>query len=104
MKRALFFPLLFAVTLLLMALQKVVFVWFHIPEASVVDFLAVVWNGWKLDISVAGYICAVPLLLTIVAVWLPMGLWRKVIGGVIYTCAAISAMIFAGNLGLYEYW
>ena len=104
MKRALFFPLLFAVTLLLMALQKVVFVCFHIPEATLSELLAVVWNGWKLDISVAGYICAVPLLLSLVAVWLPSSLWRKVIGGVIYTCAAISAMIFAGNLGLYEYW
>ena len=74
MKRALFFPLLFSVTLLLMALQKVVFVWFHIPDASVFDLLAVVWNGWKLDISVAGYICAVPLLLSLVAVWLPSSL------------------------------
>ena len=103
-KNILFFPLLFLATLLLTAVQKVVFVAVHIPDATALEFLAVVWNGWKLDISVAGYICALPLLLSIVSAWLPYGWWRKVVAGIIYLFAAISAVIFAGNLGLYEYW
>lgn len=87
-----------------MAIQKVVFVCFHIPDAAIADVLAVVWNGWKLDISVAGYICALPILIHIVAIWLPYSWWRRVVCLVIYACAAVSALIFAGNLGLYEYW
>ena len=59
MRRLLFPILLFLSTVLLQALQKVVFLaWYHAraAEYDMGEILAVLVNGLKLDITVAGYI------------------------------------------------
>ena len=103
----LFLGALFARTLLVMAIEKPLFLlWYHAQaaEASAAELALVVWNGLKLDQTVAGYITALPLLVVLAALWIP-GRWsRSVLKGYLLVIAAVSATAFAANLALYEYW
>lgn len=103
----LFLGALFAMSLLLMAIEKPLFLlWYHAQaaEASAAELALVVWNGLKLDQTVAGYITALPLLVVLAALWIP-GRWsRSVLKGYLLVIAAVSATAFAANLALYEYW
>ena len=103
----LFLGALFAVSLLVRAIEKPLFLlWYHAQaaEASAAELALVVWNGLKLDQTVAGYITALPLLVVLAALWIP-GRWsRSVLKGYLLVIAAVSATAFAANLALYEYW
>ena len=103
----LFLGALFAMSLLVMAIEKPLFLlWYHAQaaEASAAELALVVWNGLILDQSVAGYISALPLLVVLAALWIP-GRWsRSVLKGYLLVIAAVSATAFAANLALYEYW
>lgn len=103
----LFLGALFAMSLLVMAIEKPLFLlWYHAQaaEASAAELALVVWNGLELDQTVAGYITALPLLVVLAALWIP-GRWsRSVLKGYLLVIAAVSATAFAANLALYEYW
>ena len=103
----LFLGALFAMSLLVMAIEKPLFLlWYHAQaaEASAAELALVVWNGLKLDQTVAGYITALPLLVVLAALWIP-GRWsRSVLKGYMLVIAAVAATAFAANLALYEYW
>lgn len=103
----LFLGALFAMSLLVMAIEKPLFLlWYHAQaaEASAAELALVVWNGLKLDQTVAGYITALPLLVMLAALWIP-GRWsRSVLKGYLLVIAAVAATAFAANLALYEYW
>ena len=103
----LFLGALFAMSLLVMAIEKPLFLlWYHAQaaEASAAELALVVWNGLKLDKTVAGYITALPLLVVLAALWIP-GRWsRSVLKGYLLVIAAVAATAFAANLALYEYW
>lgn len=103
----LFLGALFAMSLLVMAIEKPLFLlWYHAQaaEASAAELALVVWNGLKLDQTVAGYITALPLLVVLAALWIP-GRWScSVLKGYLLVIAAVSATAFAANLALYEYW
>lgn len=103
----LFLGALFAMSLLVMAIEKPLFLlWYHAQaaEASAAELALVVWNGLKLDQTVAGYITALPLLVVLAALWIP-GRWsRSVLKGYLLVIAAVAATAFAANLALYKYW
>ena len=103
----LFLGALFAMSLLVMAIEKPLFLlWYHAQaaEASAAELALVVWNGLKLDQTVAGYITALPLLVVLAALWIP-GRWsRSVLKGYLLVIAAVAATAFAANLALYEDW
>ena len=103
----LFLGALFAMSLLVMAIEKPLFLlWYHAQaaEASAAELALVVWNGLKLAQTVAGYITALPLLVVLAALWIP-GRWsRSVLKGYLLVIAAVAATAFAANLALYEYW
>ena len=103
----LFLGALFAMSLLVMAIEKPLFLlWYHAQaaEASAAELALVVWNGLKLDQTVAGYITALPLVVVLAALWIP-GRWsRSVLKGYLLVIAAVAATAFAANLALYEYW
>ena len=103
----LFLGALFAMSLLVMAIEKPLFLlWYHAQaaDASAAELALVVWNGLKLDQTVAGYITALPLLVVLAALWIP-GRWsRSVLKGYLLVIAAVAATAFAANLALYEYW
>lgn len=103
----LFLGAVFAVSLLLMALEKPLFLlWYRAQaaEATAAELARVVWNGLKLDLTVAGYITALPLVVVLAAVWLP-GRWsRSVLKVYFLIIAAVAAVALTANLALYEYW
>ena len=86
----LFLGALFAMSLLVMAIEKPLFLlWYHAQaaEASAAELALVVWNGLKLDQTVAGYITALPLLVVLAALWIP-GRWsRSVLKGYLLSVA-----------------
>lgn len=64
----------------------------------------VIWHGLSLDMTMAGYICALPILLLLFAQWLPSRVWGGISRLWLYIAALIVAITFAVNLELYGYW
>ncbi len=100
---------IFAIYTLAGALQKPVFLLLYSQLAaspvSVGDYLATVFAGLAMDMSVAGYFTAFPAIALIAHLWLPGGKWWSV-GGKIYFVVTAFALVAAAvvNLGLYGYW
>ena len=99
----------FCATVLLMAVQKPVFLAYYAADAaqaSAGEWLGVVWHGLTLDSTVAGYVAALPLLLTLASLWVrfPERIWRRVLNVYFVLIAVLTAAIFAVDLNLYGYW
>lgn len=110
MKRKLLFVLVvFAATVVMMAVQKPVFLAYYAAEAAEAGFggwCRVLWHGLSLDMTVAGYVTVVPLLATLVSLWvrLPQRLWRGILTGYFVLITLVTAAIFAVDVALYEHW
>ncbi|MDO4757731.1 MAG: sulfatase-like hydrolase/transferase [Rikenellaceae bacterium] len=110
MKRKLLF--LFAAwlaTVVLMALQKPIFLLYYNELAAPytwVDYWAVVRHGLLLDSTVAGYLTALPILFTLVVSWTGISerVGRSIVKGYYGLMAVVAAVLFAVDLGLYGYW
>ncbi|MBP3643667.1 MAG: LTA synthase family protein [Alistipes sp.] len=90
-----------------MTLQKPLFLLWYAElasEAEVAELWGVVSHGLSLDATMAGYICAIPILLTLLCLWLPSVWWHRLQRVWCYTAAVIVAVTFSVNLGLYEFW
>ena len=106
-KRILFLLALFVIWLPILAIQKPVFMLYHHALAngcSLIDYLRVITHGLLLDCTIAGYLTALPLLMTLVSVWLPGRLYRKLLKGYFGIMAMLIAAIFAVDVALYGYW
>ena len=96
-------------TVLLMALQKPVFLLYYAHEAaqsSWSEWLQVIWHGLKLDMTVAGYITSLPILFLLFTQWVevPDRIGRKILSGYFALVAFVAAVLFGVDLALYEYW
>ena len=101
--------LLFVVTLLLMALQKPLFLlWYaeRAAEASTSDLLGVMWHGLLLDSTTAGYISVIPWLIMLAAVWvkIPERVMQRLMTAYFAVMAFIVALIVAVDMGLFRHW
>ena len=106
-KRILFLLTLYFMWLPLLAIQKPVFMLYHHALASgcsLIDYLKVITHGLLLDCTIAGYLTALPLLLTLVSVWLPAFFSRKLLKGYFGIMAVLIAAIFSVDVALYGYW
>lgn len=108
-KKIRFVVAVFLLTVVLMALQKPVFLlryWQSASEASAADLCRVVWYGLTHDLTLAGYVTALPLLLTLVSLWvrLPERLWRRLVAVLLGAVSVLTAAVFAVDLGLYGHW
>ena len=88
-------------------IQKPLFIWYNFSlyeDVAVADWFRVAWHGLKLDLSLAGYLTALPALLYIVSVWTLAGwvrtAWRVYFGVV----SALLSLIFVVDIVLYGYW
>lgn len=110
MKRRIIFILaLFFATACMMALQKPLFMAFHAARCTDCDAAAwwqVIRHGWPLDLTVAGYVTALPLLLSIVSVWVPLErkVWIRILTIYLTAVSILTAAVFAVDLALYGYW
>lgn len=110
MRRKLAFPIaVFAATVVMMAVQKPVFMAYYAVEAAGAGFRGwsdVLWHGLTLDLTVAGYVTVLPILVTLLSLWfrLPEKVWRGVLTGWFVLVAVATAVIFAVDVALYEHW
>lgn len=110
MRKKLAFPIaVFAATVVMMAVQKPVFMAYYAVEAAGAGFrgwIDVLWHGLTLDMTVAGYVTALPILVTLLSLWfrLPEKVWRGVLTVWFVLVAVATAVIFAVDVALYEHW
>ena len=110
MHRKLAFPIaVFAATVVMMAVQKPVFMAYYAVEAAgagIRGWIDVLWHGLTLDMTVAGYVTALPILVTLLSLWLrlPEKVWRGVLTTWFVLVAVTTAVIFAVDVALYEHW
>ena len=110
MRRKLFIIVaLYALTVVLMALQKPLFLaWYaeRAVEATSAELWGVVWHGLLLDSTTAAYICVVPWLLMLIATWLPIPerIMQPLLKCYFAAMAIISSLIVAGDMGLFRHW
>ncbi len=100
---------LYVITLLLMALQKPLFLmWYaeRAAEGTMSDLLGVVWHGLLLDSTTAGYISVVPWLMMLVAVWvkIPERVMQRMMKYYFAIMAFVVALIVSVDMGLFRHW
>ena len=92
-----------------MALQKPLFLqrYAHLAaDCTAAERWGVLLHGLKLDWTVAGYITALPLLLTLLSLWvqLPERAMQRLFRGYFTFVSVVTAVIFAVDLELYAHW
>lgn len=88
-------------------LQKPLFMLFYrslYAETSGSDWLSVVWHGLPLDLSLAGYLTAIPGLLFIASAWTLSKVLHRIWCGYFLFVSLLLSLIFTVDVGLYEYW
>lgn len=106
-KRIIFLLATFIIWVLLLAIQKPVFMLYNHALAnscSLTDDLQVIAHGALLDMTVSGYLTIIPWLLALVSIWLPGTFYRKALTGYFCVMTILVAAIFAVDVALYGYW
>ncbi|MEG1616209.1 MAG: sulfatase-like hydrolase/transferase [Bacteroidales bacterium] len=93
--------------LLVFAVQKPLFMLYHFDLYKEVPF----WQWWKeiyygmpLDYSMSAYLCVIPVLLTLVSVWIKGAWFAKSVKGYFRVINLFISVIFISDLELYTYW
>lgn len=88
-------------------LQKPIFMaYYHALYNKVewTEWFNVIWHGVPLDLSLAGYLTALPGLLLLATAWTRSNVVRHISRIYFLIVAILMACIFIGDLGLYGYW
>ncbi len=104
-----YFITTYCATVALLSAQKLLFLIVYMDSTLKFSFGSILksfYYGLTLDISVAGYIMMLPLLMLIASVWIPLSdkVWRRAMLTFLITISVVSSVILAGDLGLYKYW
>ena len=73
-------------------------------DASWSDYFSVMWHGLPLDLSLAGYLTAIPGILLIASAWTNSSILRRIRQGYFGVIAFVMACLFIIDLGLYGFW
>ncbi|MBP3774208.1 MAG: sulfatase-like hydrolase/transferase [Bacteroidaceae bacterium] len=108
-RRFLFYVKAYLAFLIVFLAVKPVFFAFNATPFSWTYFaqnlLPVLCHGFRLDLSTAGYLMAVPLLVCLFSVWTKgQSLWRKVLLAYFAVVALLLAVILAVDCSLYSFW
>lgn len=106
-KRIIQFLTTYFLFILLFVLQKPIFmVYYHdlYTNASLGDYFRVMWHGLPLDLSLAGYLTAIPGILLIASAWTNSSILRRIRQGYFGVIAFVMACLFIIDLGLYGFW
>jgi hypothetical protein len=101
-KRIIQFLTTYFLFVLLFVLQKPIFmVYYHdlYTNVSLGDYFRVMWHGLPLDLSLAGYLTAIPGLLLIASAWTNSSILRRIRQGYFGVIAFIMACIFIKRFG-----
>ena len=73
-------------------------------KVSWIEWFNVIWHGLPLDLSLAGYLTAIPGLLLIASAWTDSGVIRNIRKYYFLFTSILLSCIFVGDLGLYGFW
>lgn len=106
-KRILFIVYTFICWIFIFAIQKPTFLLYHHKIASnysYLEFIQVILNGLKLDVTMASYLTAIPLLLTLFSIWLTGRKMHTILKVYFAVVGLLVALIFTVDEALYGYW
>ena len=100
---------IFATALILMALQKPLFLlWYaeRATEASMAELAGVSWHGLLLDATVAGYLTAIPWLLMLITIFvaIPEKVMRRILDIYFVIISLVVSLLVALDMGLFRHW
>jgi phosphoglycerol transferase MdoB-like AlkP superfamily enzyme len=105
--RLVFFVKVYLFFVLVFAVQKPLFMLYHLDQSaqvSVSDWFRVIWHGLPLDLSTAGYLSVIPGLLLVASVWLRRQITSRILNVYAAVILAVVAVIFVADMELYTYW
>ncbi|MEG1586481.1 MAG: sulfatase-like hydrolase/transferase [Bacteroidales bacterium] len=89
------------------AIQKPLFMLYHYNlygGSSISEWMNVIYHGLPLDLSMAGYLTVIPVIMTLLSVW-KQGVWfGKALNAYFMIINLVIAVIFVSDLELYSYW
>ena len=106
-ERLVLFLKIYVTFVCLFMLQKPLFMAMHIglyADTSFADWLAVMWHGLPLDLSLAGYLTALPALLLVVSLWTLQPWLMYMLRGYFGLVAVLMGSIFIIDGLLYDFW
>lgn len=71
---------------------------------SLMDYVLVIVHGVQLDATVSGYLTVVPLLFTLLSVWIPGRYISFILKGYFFFISVIISLVFVVDIALYPYW
>lgn len=112
LKRLKYLAAIFAIAVLLFEVNRVVFLIYYNDMAvgcSGSELFKAILYGLKLDVITAGYITILPLLATMVAIWLPVGergcrIWSRVMMWYYAIITTLVAVIETADIGMFGDW
>lgn len=97
----------FLLFVLIFMLQRPVFIlWNHSAyhECTLWDCLQSIWHGLPLDLSMAGYLTAIPAVLITLSVWFEGKVLSRILDVYFAVISVILSSIAVVDMFLYEYW
>ena len=109
MRKILSVVAVYMVSVVLMALQKPIFLlWYasRSAEFSLSELFNVSLHGLYLDSTVAGYLSVIPWLVAFLSVWIPLSerLYRRVMRCYIWVVSIMVSLLVTVDMGLFRYW
>ena len=73
-------------------------------DCNFTDYLAVIWHGLPMDVSVAGYLTIVPALLALISIWLHPALIRILHRIYLALASLLLSIVYCTDAVLYSFW
>ena len=73
-------------------------------DCAFTDYLAVIWHGLPMDISVAGYLTIIPALLALISIWLHPALIRILHRIYLALASLLLSIVYCTDAVLYSFW
>ena len=73
-------------------------------DCAFTDYLAVIWHGLPMDISVAGYLTIIPALLALISIWLHPALIRILHRIYLALASLLLSIVYCTDAVLYGFW
>ena len=111
-KRIIFLTAIFSISLMLSVVNRGFFLIYNnglVAGYSAMDILKCFIYGLSLDASIAGYITAIPALMTIATVWVPKEsirpkIWQRMMEGYLLFMTVLVAIIETADIGMFADW
>lgn len=112
LKRLKYLTAVFAITVLLFQINRLVFLAYNhelAADCSGGELCMAILHGFKLDIITAGYLTVLPLIATIVSIWLRVGergtrIWQRMMTYYYAIMVALVALIETADIGMFVEW